>query len=94
MNNKILVKIYVPKYGKKYDFLIPVSEQIWKVSKLAIKCIGDSIGIKVNLKSDFILINENTNEIYNPNVIVKNTNIRNASELILLEVKKQIVNIS
>ena len=31
MNNKVLVKLYVPEISQSYDLFIPVNEVIWKI---------------------------------------------------------------
>ena len=61
MNNKVLIKLYVPEYGRNFDVYIPV-----------------------NLNREFILINKDTDEIYNNNAIIRDTNIRNGSEIIII----------
>ena len=84
MNNKILVKIYAPEFDKTFDVYIPVNYLIWKINKMLAKCIGDLCDI--DLRKEFLLINKLTNEIYENNTIVRNTNIRNGTELIIITV--------
>ena len=88
MKNKVLVRLYVPEIDFAFDVFIPVNEIIWKVKKLLVKSVSDLTGGILDLESDFTLINKVTSEIYDNNSIVINTNIRNASELILLSVKE------
>lgn len=88
MNNKVLVKLYVPEISQSYDLFIPVNEVIWKIKKLIIKSIGDLSGVDTVSSFDYILINKNSGITYKNNQIVYNTDIRNSSELILLSVKK------
>ncbi len=94
MKNKVLVRLYVPEIDFAFDVFIPVNEIIWKVKKLLVKSVSDLTGGILDLESDFTLINKVTSEIYDNNSIVINTNIRNASELILLSVKENDVSLS
>ena len=94
MKNKVLVRLYVPEIDFAFDVFIPVNEIIWKVKKLLVKSVSDLTGGILDLESDFTLINKVTSEIYDNNSIVINTNIRKASELILLSVKENDVSLS
>ncbi len=84
MNNKVLIKLYVPEYGRNFDVYIPVNYLVWKVSKMLAKCIGDLCNYSIDLNREFILINKDTDEIYNNNAIIRDTNIRNGSEIIII----------
>lgn len=88
MKNKVLIRLYVPEIDFSFDVFIPVNEIVWKVKKLLVKSVSDLTGGILDLQSNFTLINKVTSEIYDNNSIVINTNIRNASELILLSVKE------
>ena len=88
MMNKVLVKLFVPELDSKYDIFVPVNEIIWKVEKLIIKAVSDlSIG-NLDTKQKYTLVNKNTGKQYAKNDVVINTDIRNATELILVSVKK------
>jgi len=84
MNNKVLVKIYAPEFSKIFDAYIPVNYLIWKINKMIAKCIGDLCDFNIDLRKEFLLINKVTNEIYKNNEIVRNTNIRNGTELLII----------
>ena len=87
MKNKVLIKLIVPELDKTYDLFIPVNEIMWKIKKLIIKSVSDlSCGV-INPNGNFVLINKNTSQAYDNNIMVINTDIRNATELILLSVK-------
>ncbi|MBQ8192855.1 MAG: hypothetical protein IJZ46_02145 [Bacilli bacterium] len=87
MKNKVLVKLIVPELDSTYDIFIPVNEIIWKVKKLIVKSISDLSGGVLNTNKEYTLINKLTSKSYSNNAIVINTDIRNATELILLSVK-------
>ena len=83
-NNKVLVKLYAVEYGKVFDVYIPVNYLVWKISKLLIKCIGYLCDVQVDLKKEYVLINKKTNEIYSNNSIIREKDIRNGTELIII----------
>lgn len=83
-NNKVLIKLHAIEYGKVFDIYIPVNYLVWKITKLLMKCIGDLSDIEVDLKKEYILINKVTNEIYNNNSIIREKDIKNGTELIII----------
>lgn len=83
MNNKVLVKIILESSSDNYDLFIPVNEYIWRIKKLILKSISN----KSNENEVYVLVNADTGEIYDDNKIVINTDIRNGSELLFLNVK-------
>jgi len=88
MNNKILVKLYALEFDRQFDVVLPVNYLVWKINKLVAKCIGDLCDVALDLKSEFILINMKTNEIYSNNAIIRDTDIRNGTELIIMTKRK------
>ena len=89
MNNKVLIKIIVPELDESYDLFIPVNEVIWKIIKLVTKSISDLSGGDLDLEKEYMLINKETSLVYDNNAILIDTDIRNATELILLSVKER-----
>ena len=87
MNNKVLIKIIVPELDESYDLFIPVNEVIWKIIKLVTKSISDLSGGDLDLEKEYMLINKETSLVYDNNAILIDTDIRNATELILLSTK-------
>ena len=87
MIDKVLVKLYVPYLDDYYDIFIPVNEYVWKINALIAKSISDlSEGVFPSNKK-YAIMNTTTGNIYNPNDILINTDIRNSTNLILLETK-------
>ena len=86
MMNKVLIKLYVPTLGENYDIYIPVNEMVWKVNRLIVKLINDMSNDNFSIDRDYALINIDTGMIYNNNDIIINTDIRNASRLLLVEI--------
>ena len=85
MENKVLIKLFVPELDTNFELFIPVNVTIYNIKELVIKSIPDIINFNFDAKSNYILINKCTSRIYSNNEIVINTDIRNASELILLK---------
>ena len=82
MNNKVLIKLIVPSLDKSYDLFIPVNETIYKIKKLILESLND---IDTNmLNVSYVLRNKINSRVYNNKEIVINTDIRNATELMLL----------
>ncbi len=87
MKNKVLIKLIIPKLDLNLDFFIPVNETIYKVKKLLLKTISEFSNISDEELAGYILINKVTAKIYLNNEIVLDTDIRNATELLLFEKK-------
>ena len=87
MKNKVLIKLIVPEIDESFDVFIPVKELIWKVKKLLVKSVYDMTGGTIDMNREYMLINKNTSETYKNNVTVLSSDIRNATELILLSIK-------
>jgi hypothetical protein len=88
MKNKILIKLYVPEIDQTFDLYIPVNELVWKVRKLIVKSVSDLTMGSLLVNDDYVLINKQTADIYKNNEIILDTNIRNATELVLIQKKK------
>lgn len=84
MNNKVLIKLIVPEIDDEFDVFIPVNEAIWKIKKMLVKSINDVDGVNFDLKKDYILVKKDNNRVYKNNEIVIDTDIRNASEILLV----------
>lgn len=86
MKNKVMIKAIFPAIDKKYDINIPVNELTWKVNKLVVKAVYDLSGIHVDIsKQNFVMINRTTGKIYDNNIPIIDTDIRNGTEIIFLK---------
>lgn len=82
--NRVLIKIYVPLLEKNYDVWIPVNKKIYEVIINLVKGINSINKIEYDIKEIPNLYDKESSEIYDINVKVIDTNIRNGSEVILL----------
>lgn len=84
MTNKVLIKLIVPSLDREFDLFIPINELIWRITKLIVKSVADLSGINLSINQKYILLNKMTGKIYGYNEVIKDTDIRNLTELILL----------
>lgn len=88
MKNKVLIKVIVPELEATYDIFVPVNELVWKVKILIAKAISDINDKVLDIKQNYVLINKYSSQIYQNNEKIIATDIRNATELILVNIKK------
>lgn len=84
MNNKVIVKIIVPKLEMTFDVFIPISKKVSTILYLLTKSVNELTSGDYIVNEYINLYNKDTKEIYNLDKIIKDTNIRNGTELILL----------
>ncbi len=87
MKNKVLVKLYVPELDFETDLFLPVNEVLWKVKILIIKALSDMTGGCLDKNKKYLFINKHTGNIYKSNSILYDTDIRNATEIIIVSIK-------
>ena len=89
MKNKVLIHLIVLELDASFDLFIPVNELIWRVKKLLLKAVSDLCNIEIEGDKNFMLMNKDTNRLYNNNEEVINTDIRNGTELFLFLKKER-----
>ena len=82
--NKIIVKLYVPKIDKEYDVFIPTNKRISMVITLLVKAINELSNGSFNPIVMPMLYNKLNAKPYDINITIKESDIRNGSELILI----------
>jgi len=87
MKNKVLIKLIVPELDDTFDIFIPVNELVWKINKLIVKSVSDLSFGAFDVSKEYVLINKLTGVIYNSNDVIIDTDIRNATELVLLSIE-------
>ena len=84
IENKVLVSVNVPSLELKYDAYVPVNRKVYSVINMLKNTLFElSLGA-FDLKKDYVLYNALTGSIYDMNALVRNTDIRNGSTIILL----------
>ena len=84
MKNKVLVKVYVPSVDSEYEIYIPVNETIKKVLDLLIKSIYELSDSNFNNEVNHYIMDPKTGLAYEVDYIIRDTNIRNGSKIILI----------
>lgn len=84
MENKVLVTVNVPCLENKYDVYIPVNRKVYSVIKMLSKTLYVVSQGSFNLQKEYVLYDEVTGNMYDMNLLVRDTDIRNGSRIILL----------
>ena len=84
MNNKVLVTVNVPSLEKSFDIFVPVNRRVHNVIALVKKSLFDISGHAFNMENTYTLYNAGTGAPYDMNSLIRDTDIRNNSSLILL----------
>ena len=82
--NKVLVKVFFPQIDRCYETWIPLNKTIYEINNLLAKGANDLNNGVFPVNNLLILYNRQTGEYYDPNSIVRDTNIKNGTELILI----------
>ncbi len=78
--NKVLVNLYILSLGLDFEIYIPVNEKIGNISKLINNTMFDAIDFEKN----FTILNVDDGTYYKKNQLIRNTNIKNGTKLLLV----------
>lgn len=84
MENKILVYVFVPRLEKRFEIFLPVSKTIGETIILISKALLELSNGHYIYQNEEKIYNRKTGKEYNLNDIIKDTEIRNGSELIFI----------
>ena len=84
MNNKVLVIVYIPTIEKKYEVFIPIGKKVHTICKYLVKLIAELSNGELETGKLFALYSKETGLMYDYNAIIKESDIRNGNELILI----------
>lgn len=84
MTNKIIVEVYVPVLGQKYDVLIPINKKIQNVTRLINEAIIELSNGCYSKKDNVVLYNRETGMLLEPKLNVKEVGLVNGSQVILI----------
>lgn len=82
--NKVLVKLYVPIIEEQYDIWLPLNKKIYNVIKLLIKAINEMSNGNYIPNKVPILYDKITAKPYELNKSVKESDIKNGTEIVLI----------
>jgi hypothetical protein len=74
----------VPAIEKEYELWIPANKRIYNAIYYIVKAINEFTNGSYNPKKIPALYNKNTSEPYDINLTIKESTIRNGTELILI----------
>ena len=83
MENKVLIKLYLPEIEETYEAYIPLYKTIAEVSKLLNQMAHNSSEVFPILPVA-LLFNRRTGALYNQAAIIADTDIRNGAELVMI----------
>lgn len=84
MNNKVLVELIVPDIEEKYNIFIPINRRVGNIIILINKALNEMTNGNYVIDNKRNLYNRNTGNKYLINDLVRETDIRNGTMLILL----------
>ena len=84
MKNKILIELIVPEIDSKYNVFIPVTKKVGEILTLLNKSLVDITNGNFVSTTKKWIYDGKTGEKYDLNVLVKNTNMRNGTSIILI----------
>lgn len=84
MKNKVLVEVIVPEIEEKYDIFLPVNKRIGNIIILLCRAINEFTNGTYLGDTTVSLYNNVTGDKYNIDDILRNTDIRNGSILVLM----------
>ena len=82
--SKILIKLYVPIIEAQYDILIPSNKRIYNVITLLTKAVNELSGGYYKPNKVPVLYDKATGAPYDNGLSIKESTIRNGTELILI----------
>lgn len=83
MDYKILIKLFLPELEQDFEMYIPVNRTIGQVIELMNKVVNDITLNVYPIKDGLQLMNRRNNTLYNYDDLVRNTDIRNGTELVM-----------
>lgn len=83
-SNKILVQLSLPLLEKEYDLFLPINKRVGTVKQLIEKSLSESNDINYSIKENTNLYSKDTGKPYDVQLLIKDTDIKNGSKLILI----------
>lgn len=84
IENKVLVVINVPSLETVFDAYIPVNRKVYSVIDMLKKVFSSISQGAFDDRKQYLIYNAIDGKAYDPNLLVRDTNIRNGSTIILL----------
>ena len=84
IESKVLISLDVPILEKRYDVYFPVNRKIHNVIKMLKSSLYDLSSGSFKVEGNYVLYNKENGIAYDMNKLVRDTDIRNGSRIIML----------
>lgn len=84
MMNKVLVEVVLPAAEMKFDVYIPLDIKVYDARLMIAELLSNLSDGKFKATNDTVLCNANTGDIFDINMFVAETEIKNGSQLMLI----------
>ena len=84
IKNKVLVEINVPEIDETYNAFLPINKKVGNILILITKAINDMTNNNYKISNSNALYNRLTGQRYDLDVLIRETDIRNGTKLVLL----------
>lgn len=84
MDYKVLVKLLVPEIEKSYELYIPINRTVRDVCKLINELVHEDTSGVFPIREDVVLLDRFSTNIYPYETYIRDTNIRNGSQIVLI----------
>lgn len=82
MDFKVLVTVYVPEIEKSYDLYLPINKTIGSICNLLVLLINEDTSNAYPKKKNYALCNRYNSQLYKFSDYLRDTDIRNGSQLV------------
>jgi hypothetical protein len=79
---KVLIKLYVPEIDEIYEMYIPINKTVGEISLSLCKLINNLTKV-YPVRNNTRLFNRDTGQIYERDITIRESDIRNGSQLII-----------
>lgn len=79
---KVLIKLYVPEISETYEMYIPINKTIGEITLSICKLINNLSKV-YPICNNKRLMNRMTGELYDRDITIRDSNIRNGCELVI-----------
>lgn len=83
MKNKVLINLYIVDTDEYYNLYIPVNAYIGKIIELIVSSAFELSDVEP-VNKDYYLVNPLTGNMYQNNIIVRDSDIKNAKTVYLV----------
>ena len=84
IDNKVLVTLYTPYLDRQFDISIPVNKRVYVIINLLKKTLSDLSEGNFDVMRSYELYNYEDGSLYDMNLLIRDTDIRNNSRIMLV----------